>query len=680
MPETRAEAFFLPDGRLSRILPGYEHRTQQQEMARRVEQTLTGRTRLAIEAGTGVGKSIAYLVPAALWAKENHKRVVVSTYTRLLQAQLISQDIPLLCRVLSDGADVRHSTFDNRHSADPVRAAVAFGQENYLCRFRLENQVARGLFDTLAEAKAADKLFNWAKKTDSGVILEYPHALPRGLGSRICRDSAMCRREKCQFRKGCFYLRARQSWEHSSILIVNHSLLFAGLATETDLLPECHALVLDEAHRVEDAAVRHFGNQASEYALTLLLDRLASSHGGGLVQVLGPGSAARRSIQTEASAARLEIDRFFRTVDPLFARNALRSRFRDPLDSGSSAAAISRLAKALDEIVPELDDEVLGAEMTGVARRLGRAALALEGFRVPEPDGAVHWAERSPQGRLSLLAAPLDVAPMLRSAVYDHYASTILTSATLTVAGSFSFLAGRLGLDDFDTASLDSPFDYESQSLLYVASRLPPPTQSADFNRAAADLIAAVIKASSGRALVLFTSYDSMNAVFALMPETGYSHFVQGETSVAKLLQDFREDTHSVLFATQSFWQGIDVPGEALSCLIICRLPFEVPDDPRLTAIAERLRAEGASPFTAYQLPTAVLRFRQGFGRLIRTATDRGVVCVLDKRILAGNYSQSFLKSLPKGVRVTTKVADIDRFFADDAPVPAARPTTRVEP
>jgi ATP-dependent DNA helicase DinG len=616
-------------------------------MARKVEQALGSHGRLAIEAGTGVGKSLAYLVPATLWAKENHKRVAVSTYTRLLQTQLISQDVPLLSKLLDE----------------PARASVAFGQENYLCRFRIENQVARGLFDTMAEAKAADKLFDWANKTETGVILDYPHALPSGLSSRICRDSAMCRREKCQYRKSCFYLRARESWEHSSILIVNHSLLFADLATEADLLPESDAVILDEAHRIEDAAIRHFGNQASEYALTVLLDRLASSHGGGLVQALGPRSAARRSIQTEASAARVEIDRFFRTVDPLMAADALRARFRTPLDSGPSAEAIGRLAKALDEIGPELDDEVLSAEMTGVARRLGRSALALEGFRVPEPDGAVHWAERSGQGRMTLLAAPLDVAPLLRGAVYDHYSSTILTSATMTVAGSFSFLSGRLGLDGFETESLDSPFDYESQSLLYVPDHLPLPTQAGDFNRAAADVITAIIKASMGRALVLFTSYDSMNAVFALMPQTEYNYLLQGDTSPAKLLDDFREDTHSVLFATQSFWQGIDVPGEALSCLIICRLPFEVPDDPRLTAIAEKLRADGISPFTAYQLPTAVLRFRQGFGRLIRTATDRGVVCVLDRRILAGNYSHSFLKSLPKGVRVTTKIADIDRFF-----------------
>ncbi|MCX6843909.1 MAG: DEAD/DEAH box helicase family protein, partial [candidate division WOR-3 bacterium] len=248
MSETHAESYFWPEGRLSQVLGGYEHRSQQQEMARQVEKTLAGHARLAIEAGTGVGKSLAYLVPAALWAKENHKRVVVSTYTRLLQTQLISQDVPLLSKVLDE----------------PVRASVAFGQENYLCRFRLENQVARGLFDTLAEAKAADKLFDWANKTDSGIILEYPHALPPGLGSRICRDSSMCRREKCQFRKGCFYHRARQSWEHSSILIVNHSLLFADLATESDLLPESDAVILDEAHRIEDAAVRHFGNQASE--------------------------------------------------------------------------------------------------------------------------------------------------------------------------------------------------------------------------------------------------------------------------------------------------------------------------------------------------------------------------------------------------------------------------------
>jgi ATP-dependent DNA helicase DinG len=654
-----AETYFLPDGPLSRILPGYERRPQQAEMARLVEHALDESGRLAVEAGTGVGKSLAYLVPAALWARKNGKRVAVSTYTRLLQNQLISQDIPLLRKVLSDGFD---GSVGSDRSAVPVGAAVAFGQENYVCKFRLANQVARGLFDTASEAKAADRLFQWAEKSEFGVIIDYPHSLPAGLASRICRDLATCRRDKCPFRKSCFYFRARDAWEHSSILIVNHALLFSHLAADAKLLPELDAVILDEAHRIEDAAVKHFGNQASEHTLAQLLDRLSSSR-GGLVQALGPNSAARRSIQTEASSARVEIDRFFRAVEPLFAKDAQRTRFRDPLDSGQSAEALSRLAKTLEEIVHDLDDEAVNAEMKGVAFRLSWSARALEAFREPEPDGEVHWAERSNQGRLSLLAAPLDVAGLLRGTVYEHFTSTVLTSATLTVAGNFSFLSGRLGLDDFTTASLDSPFDYEKQTLLYVSCHLPPPTQSADFSRAAAETITGIIKASKGRALVLFTSYDSMNAVFDLMPQTGYTHLLQGDKSTAKLLNDFRDDTHSVLFATQSFWQGIDVPGEALSCLIICRLPFEVPDDPRLTAIAEKLKAEGSSPFREYQLPTAVLRFRQGFGRLIRTATDRGVVCVLDRRILATSYGGSFIKSLPKGVHLTTRLPDVDRFF-----------------
>jgi len=649
MPETRAESYFEPDGPLGRVLSGYEHRPQQKEMARLVESALANHGRLAIEAGTGVGKSLAYLVPAALWAKENHKRVTVSTYTRLLQNQLISQDVPLLRRISNVG---------------PVRAAVAFGQENYVCKFRLANQVARGLFDTAAEAKAANRLLGWAEKSESGVILDYPHPLPSGLGSRIGRDSSMCRRDKCPFRRSCFYYRAREQWEHSSILIVNHSLLFAHLAADADLLPESDAIILDEAHRIEDAAVRHFGNQASEYALTLLLDRLASPRGGGLLAALGPGSAARRSIQTEASAARVGLDRFFRAVEPLFAGDAQRTRFREALDSGPLAEALARLVKALEKVKPELGDEVLSAEMTGVARRLDRSALALSAFRSPEPDGEVHWAERGLKGRLTLIAAPLDVDERLRGAVYDRFGSTILTSATLTVAESFNFVSDRLGLEGFETASLDSPFDYQSQSLLYVSDHLPPPTRSAEFNRAAAETITAIIKASKGRALVLFTSYDSMNAVFALMPETGFNYLLQGDTSPARLLDDFRDDTHSVLFATQSFWQGIDVPGEALSCLIICRLPFEVPDDPRLTAIAERMRQQQVEPFTAYQLPTAVLRFRQGFGRLIRTKQDRGVVCVLDRRILGKSYGRLFLNSLPKGLPVTTKLDAVATFFA----------------
>ncbi|MBM3314164.1 hypothetical protein FJY70_06190, partial [candidate division WOR-3 bacterium] len=297
MPETTAEPWFLPGAGLSQTISGYEHRPEQQQMARRVEQALAGHARLAIEAGTGVGKSLAYLVPAALWAKAAQKRVAVSTYTKLLQTQLVSQDIPILSRLF----------------AQPVTAAVAFGQENYLCLFRLESQVARGLFDTLAEARAADQLLDWAGKTETGVILDYPHALPGGLAARICRDFTVCRRDKCPFRRRCFYFRARDSWQRSSILIVNHSLLFSHLAADAGLLPECGAVILDEAHRIEDAAVKHFGDQASEHALATLLDRLASPRGGGLVQALGSSSGARRAIQTQASAARVELDRFFRT-------------------------------------------------------------------------------------------------------------------------------------------------------------------------------------------------------------------------------------------------------------------------------------------------------------------------------------------------------------------------------
>jgi ATP-dependent DNA helicase DinG len=645
--DKRIAGFFGPDGELGRVIAGYEDRPQQQEMAAKVWHTLNSSGRLAVEAGTGVGKSLAYLLPAALWAKETHKRVLVSTYTRLLQSQLIAQDIPLLAKALGE----------------PVKAAVAFGQENYICRFRLEGQLARGLFDTVKEAKAADRLFDWAAGTETGVIIDYPHPLPPGLSQRIGRDSASCRRDRCPHRRNCFYNRAREEWAKSDILVVNHSLLFAAITTESDLLPESGAVVFDEAHRIEDAAVRHFGSQASEHQLATLLDRLSSSHGAGLAQALGKKASVRRALQTDASSTRVEVDQFFRAVDPSIPQETLRTRMRTALDSATVAATVGRLAKTVEEAAPAIDDEILSAEMVGIARRLQQASMALDGFSVPEPEGSVHWAERNSQGRLSLLSAPLDVAPMMRTAVYDNYASVVLTSATMTVARDFGFLSTRLGLDGFETVQLDSPFDYPAQAMLYVANHLPLPSEAAKFNTAAAETIATIIKASRGRALVLFTSYDSMNAVYKLMEPGDYNYLIQGDTSVAKLLEDFRTDTHSVLFATQSFWQGIDVPGESLSCLIICRLPFEVPDDPRLTAIAERIRADGKEPFTEYQLPTAVLRFRQGFGRLIRTAQDRGVVCVLDKRILGKNYGRLFLNSLPKGLPVTTKLDALAAFF-----------------
>ena len=651
MADFRPEEFFGPDGRLSVLMPGYEYRPQQPAMAGSVWAALTGSGRVAIEAGTGVGKSLAYLLPAAIWAGANRKRVVVSTYTRLLQSQLVSQDVPVMNRVLDR----------------PIRTAVAFGQENYICRFRLELHVARGLFDTREQAGAADGLIEWADQSEDGIVLNCPSPVPAALLRRVTRDSAACRGANCPHRKSCFYYRARQEWDKADLLIVNHSLYFASTTGTADLLPERDAVIFDEAHRVEDVSCHHFGFEVSQNQLAELLDQVAGPGRKGLLHFLPPRSTARRTLESEAGLSRAESDRFFDRANRLLDPGANRRRLHEPLETEAAAATLDRLAKALTEVAPDVDDELASAELAAAARRLQSSVAALAGFSRLDTDQSVYWIERSGSGQLEVCSSPLDVAPLLRTNVYDNLAGTILTSATLTVAGDFGFFCRRLGLDDFATLRLDSPFDYTENSLLYVPGRLPLPDRGDEFVRAAAEEIRRVVDLSRGRALVLFTSYEMMNAVFNLMPDTGYTCLCQGDASTARLLEQFRNDTHSILFATQSFWQGVDVPGESLSCLIICRLPFEVPDDPRLEAIAERMKAEGLSPFSHYQVPTAVLRFRQGFGRLIRTARDRGVVCVLDRRIVTRPYGRLFLNSLPSGLRITSRPEHVASFF-DDTP------------
>ncbi|MFO7651536.1 MAG: helicase C-terminal domain-containing protein, partial [bacterium] len=336
---------------------------------------------------------------------------------------------------------------------------------------------------------------------------------------------------------------------------------------------------------------------------------------------------------------------------------------RDSVDTTACAQAVENLAEEVEEATGKLDDEMLAAELDAGGRRLRLAAHALRVFAAaPSPD-SVRWLERPDPGRVTLQSAPLSIAERMREAVYSRVTATVLTSATLTVTESFDFFASRLGLDGFSTVRLDSPFDYENNCLVYVPAALPRPN-APQFAASAAGVLGRILAASRGRALVLFTSYESLNAVHALVPDTGFAHLKQGDEPPPLLLEKFRTDTHSVLFATQSFWQGVDVPGDSLSCLVIVRLPFEVPDDPRLTAICEELKAAGREPFTDYQIPTAVLRFRQGFGRLIRSATDRGAVVVLDRRIIEQPYGRSFLRSLPPGIRLADRFDDFERFFS----------------
>ncbi|MFO7637908.1 MAG: ATP-dependent DNA helicase [bacterium] len=643
MTPATCAAVFGPGGRLTGTIEDCEHRPQQQAMAEAVEAAFAGQGRLAVEAGTGVGKSLAYLVPAAAWAARTGSRVAVSTYTRILQDQLLTRDVRLLRRLLPDAP----------------RVEVAYGQENYLCRLRLHARVNHGLFDTREQAEAADELLEWAADTETGILLEAPVTLPAKLQRRVGRDSAACPRQRCPSFGECHWYRARRAWEAAGILVVNHALYFAG-SGEGGVLPEIAAVVFDEAHRLEDAAVSHFGVRLNQHWLTGILDNLFPASGRGLLQSL-PRSGIAPPLEAATLNCRAELAAFFSRLQPDPAAEPGRRKLADPVEAGP-APALEKLGAALARAAADLGDEELGVELGGAGRWLGEAAAGLRRFEEPDTESSVRWLEWGQPG-VTLNLAPLSVAEQLAAEIYSKLRVAVLTSATLTVANNFEFTSRRLGLEGFTTLQLDSPFDHGRNSLLYVPDRLPLPTDPA-FTEQAARQVSAITRASRGRALVLFTSYEMMRRVHEACDDNGHARLIQGELPLPQLLERFRTDIDSVLFATQSFWQGVDIPGESLSCLIICRLPFEVPDDPRLTAIADRLRADGIKPFTAYQLPTAVLRFRQGFGRLIRSRRDRGVVCVLDRRILTKGYGDTFLRSLPPGIRLTTSLADIERFFA----------------
>lgn len=642
-----ASRIFGPDGKLAATLPEFEYRQEQETMAAAVWQTLCHGNKLAIEAGTGVGKSLAYLVPAAVWATRQRRRVVVSTYTHLLQHQLLSRDVPLALSLIDE----------------PPPVSIAYGQDNYLCQFRLKTQLGRGLFDSREEAARVEQLINWATATNNGIILNYPDILPPSVQRRVTRDSGACRRERCPYRQSCWYWQARTEWDRSGIIITNHSPYFASVAGSADILPEHAAVVFDEAHRLEEACVRHFGTDLSQRTVEQVLDDISVPGQAGLSRLLPTQSALRRDIDAAVVESRKATQRFFLEAATHLPQGQERTRLIQPLASDEPGQVIGRLAALLTEAASKLDDELLAAEFAGVARRLNATATAFAAFASFDTENSVYWADAGAPENLAFVSAPLNVAPMLKSHIYDREIPTILTSATLTVAGSFDFFQSRLGVTEFQQIRLDSPFDYTRNSLLLIPSRIPPPTSGTAFICAAAKTIKRILDCSDGRAMVLFTSYDMLNAVRTLMPKTKYAVLCQGEQPTSRLLAEFQQDIHSVLFATQSFWQGVDVPGESLSCLIICRLPFEVPDDPRLTAIAEKLRQEGIDPFTVYQLPTAALRFRQGFGRLIRSTTDRGVVCVLNRRITDRPYGRVFLNSLPSGIPVTFNITDIRDFF-----------------
>src|SRR5437667_1917587 len=614
---------------LERALPAYEPRPSQLAMAEQVEHALARGRALVVEAGTGTGKTLAYLLPAA----RSGLKTVVSTATKTLQEQLAEKDVPLL-RALG------------------VDAKVAFlkGRQNYLCLLRFEQFLRNPTFSVREEAAVFDAIAAWAETTQTGDRAELSE-LPENLASwrDLSATADQCIGAKCAHYDRCFVFRMRQKAAEADVIVVNHHLFFADLALRTSsagdtgaaVLPRYDAVVFDEAHAVEEVATEHFGAQLSSFRVGELgRDALKS--------------LTAHSSLVEAAGLAARLMREGREFFDVALESAREGRW--PLLRGALQPAEAERTR-LAELVRSLGAAVSGSgdeELALIERRCLALGADLELFSETErrPD-LIHWAE-SRGGHLFLHASPIDVRGLLQDKLYDRIGPVVFTSATLAVGGQLEYFAQRIGLSDdsgplfpLETHVLASPFDYQSNAALYLPREMPDPQDPA-FVEAVAGELRALLPITSGRAFVLFTSLRNMRAVHGLLAdELPWQVLLQGDAPKGQLLKRFREKP-SVLFASQSFWEGVDVPGEALSLVVIDKLPFASPAEPIVAARIDRLRAEGQDPFYRYQLPRAALALKQGFARLIRTATDRGIVAVLDARMTRKGYGRLFLETLPR--------------------------------
>jgi ATP-dependent DNA helicase DinG len=632
-------AIFGPGGWLERAHPGYEFRPSQQEMAELVEQAFRDQRHAVVEAGTGTGKTLAYLIPAL----RSGRRVVISTATKSLQEQLFSKDIPFL----------------QKHFAPELKVAVMKGRSNFLCRQKLYQMDGQGLLKGLDEVDWFAQVRDWEKLTETGDRAELAF-LPDDaeLWPRLDARRDTCTGQKCPAFDRCFITWMHRRAHEADIVIVNHHLFFADLAIRRDdfgsILPEYAAVIFDEAHEIEDVASDYFGRQVSNYRF----DDLARDAEQAM-RLSGKGGPAllRRTGQLR-ERARAFFDAFPVREGRFPFEPAEREQFleqnRDAFDEFTGA--LRRLEKEIAAL-PSKPEELLA-----VARRAAELRGELEFLLESREANCVYWFERRGRG-VFLAATPIDVSGILRERLFERFETIVLTSATLAVGGRFDFQRQRLGLDGAIERVLPHEFDYESQAVLYVPPAIPDVRQPG-FAAAAAEEIARVLAITRGRAFCLFTSYSGMNDVFErVAAQVDFPLLKQGTAPRSTLLERFRTTPGAVLFATASFWQGVDVPGEQLSCVIVDRLPFAVPSDPVVAARVRALAADGPNAFGEYQVPEAVLALKQGFGRLIRSRNDRGVLVILDTRIRRMSYGRVFLESLPR-YRVTQDVADVARFFA----------------